>query len=269
MVSALKDQQFLIITLSVFAPPDNQSKLVAAAAKAGVAYIMPNCYGTDPRNESLVKEGITSTLVPSQCKEIEDLGVGCIPMICNLWYEYSLSCGPIWCGFDFKTKHLIWFDDGNTKINMTTWEQCARALAALVSLPELPQDENDQSPTVNTWRNKPLYISSFLISQRDMFNSWKRISGDTDADWTFSQDDTKPRYQRGLEKFKESGERMDIMSSAFARVFYPGDGDYESKYGLANRVLGLPQEDLDERTKVAKGVVDSGKSYLDRFAGMM
>jgi hypothetical protein len=89
------------------------------------------------------------------------------------------------------------YDDGNTKINASTWEQCRRAVAALLSLKELTEDENDQNPTVSSWRNKPLYISSFLLSQKDMFERWKRVTGDKDEDWTIDYEPTGERYKRG------------------------------------------------------------------------
>jgi len=41
-VETLRGQQVLIITISVAAPSDTISKLVRAAAKAGVPYILPN-----------------------------------------------------------------------------------------------------------------------------------------------------------------------------------------------------------------------------------
>ena len=40
IVAALKDQQFLIITMAPTAPRDTHHKLVQAAAKAGVPYVM-------------------------------------------------------------------------------------------------------------------------------------------------------------------------------------------------------------------------------------
>lgn len=53
LVDALKGQQVLIITMSVMAPPDTHSKLVEAAAKAGVSYIIPNMWGFDPLDGKL------------------------------------------------------------------------------------------------------------------------------------------------------------------------------------------------------------------------
>ena len=266
LVAALQGQQFLIITLAATAPPDAHSKLVQAAAKAGVPHIMPNIFGLDHFNEALVKENPIGADAKSILAEIEATDVcSWTSMICSMWYEYSLAMGPIWFGFDFANKKLTLYDDGTTKINLTTWEQCARAVAALLSLPELPKDANDQSLTVSTWRNKPLVISSFLISQRDIFASWKRVSGDTDADWTIESEPSAERYAKGMEAMKNAQDpmsaRMGAAQASFVRAFFPnGGGDYESarEGRLDNERLGLPVEDLDERTRVAKGMVESG-----------
>ncbi|GFF35098.1 hypothetical protein IFM51744_02669 [Aspergillus udagawae] len=263
LVAALQNQQFLIITLSVTAPKDTQSKLIHAAAKAGVPYVMPNCYGVDITDEKLRKESLAGEPVKQACAEIEATGVSVwVALVCGFWYEFSLSTGPEWFGFDFKEKKVTFYDDGNTRINVSTWEQCGRAVAAFLKFKELPEDENDKSPTVSGWSNKPLFISSFLASQRDMFESWKRITGDKDEDWTIEYEPTAERYQRGIERMQK-GDRRGFAQALYARVFYPnGGGDYESRRGLDNSVLGLPKEDLDERTKRAKEMFESGYSYL-------
>ncbi len=119
------------------------------------------------------------------CAEIEPTGVSSwIALVYSLWYEYSLVSGPEWLGFDFREKMLTFYDDGKPNINVSTWEQCERAVAALLSLKELPEDENDQSPTVSSWCNKPPYIFSFLLSSKNMFKSWKRVTENKDEEWT-------------------------------------------------------------------------------------
>ncbi|SPQ22803.1 f19ac401-9618-4b72-ba1d-f03b0ba5a691 [Thermothielavioides terrestris] len=256
LVDALKNQQFLVITLP----------LVRAAAAAGVRYIMPNYYGSDIANEKLFQgDRLSLSLNPARfCGEIEATGVSSwTVLVCGLWYEYSLILGPMCLGFDHAQKKMTFYDDGNTKINMTTFEQCGRAVAGLVSLKELPDDENDTSPTVSSWRNKPLYVSSFLVSQRDMFESWKRATGETDADWTIEHEPSEERHRRGLALSRESADpltvRMGLALASFARIFFPdGHGAYETTRGLANDALGLPKEDLDERTRVAKKMLDEG-----------
>ncbi|KAF7114474.1 hypothetical protein CNMCM5793_008778 [Aspergillus hiratsukae] len=263
LVAALQNQQFLIITLSVTAPKDTQSKLIQAAAKAGVRYVMPNCYGGDITNEKLRQESLVGDAVRAACAEIEASGV-CVwvALVCGFWYEFSLSTGPEWFGFDFTEKKVTFYDDGKTRINVSTWEQCGRAVAAFLKFRELPEDENDGNPTVSGWANRPLFISSFLVSQRDMFESWKRVTGDKDEDWTIEYEASAERYQRGVERM-QNGDRKGFAQALYARVFYPnGGGDYESKRELHNAVLGLPREDLDERTRHAKEMFESGYSYF-------
>lgn len=253
----------MIITLSGFAPPDTHSKIVNAAAKAGVTRIMPNIFGIDDTNESLSSENPLNADVKSITGSIEAVGCSWTYLICSLWYEYSLAMGPVWFGFDFPNKKLTLYDDGKTKVNLTTWDQCGRAVAAFLSLKELPEDEKDTSPTVSSWQNKPILISSFLISQIDMFESYKRISGDKDEDWTVEKVPSKERYDQGIAAMKSAQDpmagRMGAAMASFVRIFFPnGGGDYESTRGLDNDALGLPKEDLDEATAVAKKMVDEG-----------
>src|SRR5271154_860181 len=94
LVSALKGQQFLIITMAVTAPRDTQSKLIRAAAKAGVPYIMPNWYGGDLANKELGKATQLGLVGQAVVNEIETLGVSqWVMLACGFWYEFSLAGG--------------------------------------------------------------------------------------------------------------------------------------------------------------------------------
>ena len=251
LIEALKGQQFLIVTLFRGAPKDTQAKIIKAAAKAGVPWIMPNCYGSDIQNRTLGEENFTGLPILESLNIIEQLGVSSwIAMCCSFWYEHSLSQGESWYGFDFKAKSVTFFDDGNTRINTTTWDQCCRAMTGLLSLKELPEDKNDTSVTLSTWRNQPLYISSFLLSQRNILDSVHHVLGTTDASWTIKQEASRARYERGLELSKQTP--IGLAVCLYARTFFPnGDGNYEAKYGLANKALGLPDESVDETTRRA------------------
>ena len=100
IIAALRGQQFLVITLSVMAPADVHTKLVNAAVKAGVRYVMPNSYGVDFMNEAL-RDMATGDLSSKGAwdKYMEVLnagagdgaGMGSVPMICGFWYEWSLG----------------------------------------------------------------------------------------------------------------------------------------------------------------------------------
>ena len=251
VVSALRGQDALIITLAVTAPPDLHGKIVKAGAKAGIHYIIPNVYGFDVQN--MPKDDAYTAVTLQRLKEVTDAGAAYIAMTCGFWYTWSLALGDQWFGFDIKNKSVTFYDDGKTKINSSTWEQCGRAFGSLFSFPE-----SGASPSVSDWKNEAVRISSFRISQRDMLDSLHRVLGTTDQDWQISYQSTEQRYKDGKAEM-EKGIRTGHAKAMYARAFFPdGTGDFESKRELDNEVLNLPKEDLDEQTKVAVEMVESG-----------
>jgi hypothetical protein len=265
IVDALKGQDVLIITMAVTAPKSAQEILLDAAAEAGVPWVLPNEYSSDPTNESMQNDIMLGPGRVEIRKRIEQLGVSSwICFTCSFWYEYSLSASPETYGFDFANKTVTFYDQGTTKINTTTWDQCGRAAAALLSLKVLPDDANDKSLTLSSFKNGNMYVSSFLVSQRDMFESVLRVTGASEKDWTIRHEDVKERYKAGVEQMK-SGDRLGFAKLLYARLFYPnGDGDYESKKGLHNEELGLPKEDFDEATKQAVDLAAKGGPFAQR-----
>ncbi|OJJ38319.1 hypothetical protein ASPWEDRAFT_148461 [Aspergillus wentii DTO 134E9] len=248
LIAALIGQDFLVITLALSAPPDTHSKLVRAAAKAGVRYIMPNAYGTDfYSNPKLLDDIPALKYILANVQEIEELGINWIALTPNFWYEYSLGIGPFTFGFDFPNRTATFYDEGTTKIHTTTWPQCGRALAALVNLKKIPVDENDYSVTLAQFCNQPMYISSFTLSQREMFDSINKLLGWTDDDWKISYQPTAERYKEGLEELA-NGDGTGFLKALYARVFDPAAGGI---FETHNNVLGLPKEDLDEATLAA------------------
>ncbi|OBT55486.1 hypothetical protein VE04_05134 [Pseudogymnoascus sp. 24MN13] len=263
IVAALKDQQFFIITVAPTAPRDTHSKLVQAAAKAGVPYVMPNGYGGDIDNIKLGEETMLGPVGKANRDEIEKLGMQWITVCCGFWYDYSLGGGESRFGFDFDKRSLTIYDDGNTKNSTSTLSQVGRAVAKVLSLNELPADENDKSLTLSSFLNKGVYLKSFVLSQNDMFESVKRVTGTTDADWTVTHEDSKKRYEDGLAQVK-SGNMAGFAKLLYSRAFFPGDSsDFSAK--TQNELLGLPNESLDESTKVG---IDMVKVLQQRFERM-
>lgn len=188
----------------------------------------------------------------STIKQIQDLGKSSfIATCCSFWYEFSLAGYSVRYGFDFPNRRVTFYDDGHTKINTTTWPQCGRAIASLLSLKVLPEDEKDKSPTLSQFKNGTVYLSSFLISQKDMFDSVLRVTGGTADDWTIQYQPAVERYREGIETMQK-GDMSGFAQAMYARIFYQdGSGNYEAKEVLHNDLLGLPKEDLDEFTAVA------------------
>ncbi|EOO03911.1 putative oxidoreductase - protein [Phaeoacremonium minimum UCRPA7] len=250
LIKALEGQDFLIISLAIRAPAETHSKIVRAAAKAGIQYIMPNVYGYDFwGNEKL---GNDTTLGPQfgvYWEDVKKAGIHSVVLTCGYWYEWSLGLGEDLFGFDIKKRSGVLLDGGNVKINTSTWAQCGRAVAALLNLPILQQDQSDTSATISRYFDNMLFISSFRVSQRDMYESLKRVTGTTDADWNIREDNAERRWKEASERVAK-GDFSAHPMRIYSRIFFDnGDGDYETSHGLDNDVLGLPREDLDAATR--------------------
>ena len=262
LVEALIGQDVVIITMAVTAPPDQQTKLIEAAATANVPWVIPNEFGGGDLNE----QAYSDTMIgPSKRKvrdHIEKLGKSSwIGIACGFWYEFSLGGGPSRYGFDFKNRTVTFFDEGTTRINTSTWPQTGRSVANILGLKVLPDDENDKSPSLADFRNKFAYASSFNINQKEMFDSILRVSGGSLEDWKVTYVPAKERYLEGLKQF-QSGNRIGFAQLLYSRMFFPDlAGNFEVSKGLDNEKLGLPKEDLDEFTKIGVHLAESG--YFD------
>lgn len=172
-------------------------------------------------------------------------------MACGFWYEFSLGGTADRYGFDFQERSVTFFDDGTTKVNTSTFAQCGRAIAAFLSLPLLHQDEHEKGSAISDWDNNVFRISSFLVSQKDMFESVKRVTGTTDGNWKISYEKSAERYKSGIEDWKK-GDIKGFVRFMYTAVFFPDSGgNYSTTKGLQNEILSLPEEDLDEATKMA------------------
>ncbi|KAF5538423.1 isoflavone reductase family [Fusarium napiforme] len=263
LIAALKNQQFLIITMAPNAPKDTHNKLVQAAAKAGVSYIMPNGYAGDIEQVKLGEDTLLGPIAKANRDEIERLGMKWITVCCGFWFDYSLAGGESRFGFDFDKKTLTLYDDGNVKNSTSTLAQVGRAVAKVLSLKEFPDDEDDESLTISNFLNRAVYLNSFVVSQRDLFDSVKRVTGTSDSDWTVTRESSKARYQEGMGQVKQ-GDMSGFSKLLYARAFFPKDpSDLSAK--AQNELLGLPREDLDEATKDGIALVEVLKGRGERM----
>ena len=101
LVSGLKGQDALIITMATSAPKDTQLKLVTAAAEAGVKYVMPNHWGPDVIYErEMGKESYLGFNLWTIIEGIEKAGLIWMSPCSGFWYEFSLAGDASRFGFD-------------------------------------------------------------------------------------------------------------------------------------------------------------------------
>jgi hypothetical protein len=244
LVEALKGQEVLLITMAVSAP-DKEIALIDAAAKAGVVWVFPNGWGPDTENESLAKDHPLFELKKGPLRAITERGMNYISLVTGFWYEWSIALS-IGFGFDVKKKEAVLYDDGLTKLPVSTYGQVGKAVTALLSLPV----KAESGSSLEQFKNKLVYIKSFTVNQTEMFQSILRVTGDRKEDWKITKESSQDRYAAG-KKEMEAGKQIGFVRALYARLFYAdGSGSHESK-GIANDILGLQEENLDEATSVA------------------
>lgn len=126
-------------------------------------------------------------------------------LVCSFWYEWSLRV-PFLYGIDTSARKVTFYDDGETKINTSTWELCGRAVASLLGL-EVEMLEK-------RFGNKGVYVSSFRVSQREMLDSVHRVLGTEDKDWKIGFETTQQRYEDGMREM-ESGDQRGFAKGEF------------------------------------------------------
>ena len=90
--SSLQGQDVLIITLAITAPKDLQSRLIRAAAVAGVPWILPCEFGSDPTNPEMFNGVPFFPPKKVYRDEIEQLGKSnWIGLVTGLWFDFVRS----------------------------------------------------------------------------------------------------------------------------------------------------------------------------------
>jgi hypothetical protein len=254
LISVLCGKDALIITMAVTAAKDTSTKLIRAAATAGVPWILPNefgMYNTEEAQNDTVGDGKTKDR-----RLIEELGMSWIGLTCGFWYEHSLS-NPELYGFDIAKRQATFFDDGLQKLNMSTYKQVGRSVASILALPLQTENGDDKASALEFYRNRMTFVSSFAVSQRDMLDSLQRVTGTVDGEWKIEQVEAKKRFDEAKEKMK-SGNRAAFGRALYTRYFYGDAGLFEKSHRLDNERLGLPAEDLDGATERAVKLQESG-----------
>ncbi|KAM0261576.1 hypothetical protein ACHAPA_009746 [Fusarium lateritium] len=262
IVSALQGQQLLIITLANGVDAEVHHRIVRAAGKAGVAHIVPNIYAANivVDNKGAVDDFFPAAGLRDLLTEIERVGVSSwTVLVGSIWFDYSFPAGPLFMGFDLNNRQVTMFDTGDAKINTSTWAQYGRAAAALASLKVLPEDENDKSPTLAQFRNKPLYLSSYYASQKDILTSVQRVTNTTDADWDIKYESTVDRMEKGKAR-AASGDFRGLVQTYYSFIFSPEGQKLNFQEKLHNEILQLPEEDLDEVVKDCVEKANNGYS---------
>lgn len=140
--------------------------------------------------------------------------------------------------------------------NSITLPQAGLGIARLLSLPV--SDTSNPRASLQHYGNNFVYLSSFLVTQQQIFESLQAATGTKESDWkvekaTIAEKDAALRAQ-----FKEGN----FMAGAgLTFLWYMGEGrggNYEDKAKQDSVVLGLQKENMDDVIK--KAVVGGPKT---------
>ena len=142
---------------------------------------------------------------------------------------------------DVKNKTALLLDGGNAKFNTTNIGAVGLAIARLLSLPVT----SSSGVSLSDFENKFVYISSFLVSQRDILDAVQKVTKTTDSDWTITHTDGQAWIDEGPAKI-DRGDFTGMLNIVYGNTMTEGHGgDYETTKGVSNGVLRLPEESLE------------------------
>lgn len=244
---AFSGEDAIIFALGFLATGE-QPKLISAAAKVGVRWIIPNEYAGDGTNKAMMDAVLMFWPKREVRKQIEDLAaegkdVKWIGIATNPWTEFSMQMGMF--GINIHERRVTLYDDAGS-FNTSTLEQVGKGIAALLSLP-ISNPSNTRA-SLEHYANNFVYVSSFLTTQRELFEAIRRATGTTSADWTIEK--SSIFGPGGKIEVAEEGVRKGdmIASGGLTYAYYMGEGlggNYEEKAREDRKVLDLQEDNLD------------------------
>ncbi|KAF2720236.1 NAD(P)-binding protein [Polychaeton citri CBS 116435] len=248
---AFRNQDAAIFAIS-FRATDDQPRLIEAAAKAGVKWILPNEYAGDGMNKAMVDAVPVFQPKRDARQQIEELaktynGLKWVGICTGPWLESSLKFAVLF-DIDVQGKKVqTWEKPG--RFNVSTIAQIGRAITALLSLPV--SNTEDPYASLEHYANRFIYVSSFYTTQDELLAAVQRATGSSPEDWT-RHHTGELRFAKGKQLIKDGAPVMQNPHITFGAYMEEGaGGDVEAMAIEDRRVLRLPQEDLDAAVKAA------------------
>lgn len=213
--SALEGQDVLILMLSFAALPD-QHRLFEAAGKAGVKYVLPSTWGAPIGNDKQAAEVPLMQAKRDDHAKIEALGMKWITFVTNGWIDYSLQYGVY--GISYPERKATLYTDSAPFVS-TTMAQVGQGVANLLCLPE--------STIAKKFANNYVYLSSFIMTQPDIFAAVLRATGSSEDEWQIKRRTTQELIDEGR-KMVQEGDMTGHFKIVYGVSYQPGS-EYTNK----------------------------------------
>lgn len=138
---------------------------------------------------------------------------------------------------------------GSGEYNTSSIGQVGRAIAKVLFLP-ITSSENPRA-SLEHYANNFIYISSFCVTQHNIFDAIQKATKSSNADWTIEESSIAERERSGRERFAK-GNLLGAMDLIYCLYMGEGKGgNFDAKAREERQVLGLEEEDLFEVVKDA------------------
>lgn len=224
--------QDAVVSLVGPAAMNDQPKLIEAAVKAGVKRFIPSEFGSDTNNlkvQELISFYKLKLAIIDQLKKAaaENPNFSWTGLCTGPFFDWGIKTSFL--GYNLADHTALIYDTGDNKVSYTNMKAVGGAVVGVMKNPA-------------ETANKYLYIASATTSQNIILAALEKATG---KDWTVTKASTAEARKEGGDKLAK-GDFSGIRTLLHG-VMYGNDtgGDFEKK-GLANKILGLPEETVDE-----------------------
>jgi len=230
LVTALKGQDAVV---SAIATPAllQQKAIIEAAVEAGVKRFIPSEFGI---NTTKLPAGSGVEKILAGKLEVQNLlnekvksneGFSWTGVSTSLFFDWNLKTGSL--GFSIPNKTATVWDSGDEPWTGTNLSTIGQAIASVLSIPD-------------KFANKYIDIASFITTQNEILKIFEEETGEK---WTVSKKSTNDSQKTADEKLAK-GDRSAFGDYLKVWLFKDGEGKSPKKEALANKELGLKEEDL-------------------------
>ncbi|CZT09711.1 related to NmrA-like family protein [Rhynchosporium agropyri] len=230
LIEAFKGQDALVSALPG-RPYKVHLRMIDAAIQAGVKRFIPSEFGnnTCAAAADLVPMYADKAKVIAYLKEKESTGLTWTAIHGGQFFDWGLETG--WLDFHVEGKAVTIYDSGDKLWSTTNIGTVATAVAKVLLKPE-------------ETKNKPMFISSFTVSQNQVLAELERATG---KKWEVR----RMTEEAALEKAKKLHEdHSDQLRLLVLMLLYADSTDrganFEKDGLLSNELLGLPVESLSD-----------------------
>ena len=206
--------------------------MIDAAAEAGVKRFIPADFGSNGENEAALElqpRLKAKNADVDRLRTKESTGMTWTSIVTGLFLDMAIKNG--FMGFNIKQREATIWDSGDGKFSCSIRPTIGATVAGVLKQPEAT-------------KNRYIYTSSLETSQNEILRSLEKQTGGTQ--WKVEHVTFENMIKEGQEALK-AGDFIGMGKLALAASYsakYGGNFAAEGK--LANEMLGIPKENLDE-----------------------